>query len=249
LGQQAIPRSYRWHIFQNIAWLSLEEGTQMSVPYYEPTIHGDLLSRLNLFRFIREHLFHSQVEPGYYLEFGVLNGDSMLEAYQTLRGFTERYYGFDSFQGLPALSDQDSKSRHLMPRWDQGRVRGDAVEGVRQSLIARGIPNDKLTLVPGYYEDALPSFDAGSLSKNGPCHVCLVDCDLYSSSKLVFKFIEPLLVTGTWLLLDDYWCYRGAPNHGQRKAFHEWIDRSNRIGVSDWANFRGWGKAFIVYEK
>ena len=122
----------------------------MSVPYYEPTVHGDLLSRLNLFRFIREHLFHSQVEPGYYLEFGVLNGDSMLEAYQTLRGFTQHYFGFDSFQGLPAFSAQDAESRQLMPRWEKGRVCGDTAEGVRRSLVARGLPPDELTLVPGY---------------------------------------------------------------------------------------------------
>jgi hypothetical protein len=221
----------------------------MSVPYYEPTIHGDLLSRLNLLRFIREHLFHAKVDPGYYLEFGVLHGDSMLEAYQTLRGFTEHYFGFDSFQGLPSFSDQDARSQHLMPMWQAGTVRGDSSEAVQRSLIARGMPAGKLTLIPGFYEQTLPRLEIESLTEQGPCHVCLVDCDLYSSSKVVFEFIEPLLTTGTWLLLDDYWCYRGSPHHGQRKAFHEWLERSKRIGVSEWGNFRGWGKAFIVYLK
>lgn len=221
----------------------------MSVPYYEPTIHGDLLSRLNLFRFIREHLFHSKAEAGYYIEFGVLNGDSLLDAYQTLRGFTKHYFGLDSFQGLPQLTEQDAQSQRLMPFWEEGSVRGDSAEGVRRSLTARGVPDEQLTLIPGYYEDTLPRLDMASFTKQGPCHVCLVDCDLYSSSKLVFEFIEPLLTTGTWLLLDDFWCYRGSPKHGQRKAFEEWSNSSNRIGVSEWGNFRGWGKAFIVYEK
>jgi hypothetical protein len=221
----------------------------MSFPYYEPTIHGDLLSRLNLFRFIREHLFHSKVERGYYLEFGVLNGDSMLEAYQTLRGFTEHYFGLDSFQGLPPLSAQDSTSQHLMPFWREGTVRGDSADGVRRSLVARGMPSQQLTLIPGYYEDTLPTLDSKLFAAHGPCHVCLIDCDLYSSSRTVLQFIEPLLTTGTWLLLDDYWCYRGSPNHGQRRAFDEWIQQSRRIGVSEWGNFRGWGKAFLVYQK
>jgi hypothetical protein len=136
-----------------------------------------------------------------------------------------------------------------MPFWRAGRVRGDTSEGVRRSLVARGLRDDQLTLIPGFYEDTLPQVDMHRFAAQGACHVCLVDCDLYSSSKLVFKFIEPLLTTGTWLLLDDYWCYRGSPNHGQRKAFDEWIEASHRIGVSEWGNFRGWGKAYIVYEK
>ena len=221
----------------------------MSIPYYEPTVHGDVLSRLNLLRFIREHLFHSKVEPGYYLEFGVLNGDSLLDAYQTLRGFTEHYFGFDSFRGLPAFSEQDAGSQHLMPLWQEGTVKGDTVEGVKRSLLARGVPENKLSLIPGYYENTLSKQNRSVFADRGPCHVCLVDCDLYSSSKLVFEFIEPLLVTGTWLLLDDFWCYRGSPHHGQRKAFAEWIERSTRIGATEWGNFRGWGKAFVVYEK
>jgi O-methyltransferase len=76
-----------------------------------------------------------------------------------------------------------------------------------------------------------------------------VDCDLYSSSKEVFEFIEPLAITGTWLLLDDYWLYRGHPDHGQRKAFDEWMRSSKRLGYSDYANFNGYGKAVILYEK
>lgn len=222
----------------------------MSVPYYEPTVHGDILSRLNLYRFIREHLYHGGAGKGYYLEFGVFNGDSMWEAYQTLRGFTSHYIGFDSFEGLPELTQEDQAGKELMPFWDKGTVKGSTEERVRETLVVRGIPREQLLLVPGYYEKSLSALDRETFFVDkGPCHVCLVDCDLYSSSKQVFEWIEPLLTTGTWLLLDDYWCYRGSPKHGQRKAFEEWLASSRRIGVSEWGNFRGWGKAYLVHEK
>jgi hypothetical protein len=222
----------------------------MSYPYYEPTVHGDILSRVNLFRYIREHLYNSRVQPGYYLEFGVLNGDSMFDAFATMRGMTEHYVGFDSFAGLPEFSDEDREAAHLMPFWQPGTIRGSSRERVHDHLAGKGVPRDKVTLIEGYYEDSLPKTDARTLfAGKGDCHVCLVDCDLHSSSKLVFEYIEPLLVTGTWLLLDDYWCYRGDPRHGQRRAFEEFLAQSQRIGVSEWGNFRGWGKAFLVYEK
>lgn len=222
----------------------------MSVPYYEPTVHGDILSRLNLYRFIREHLYHSQAGKGYYLEFGVFHGDSMWDAFQALRGITENYVGFDSFKGLPDFSQDDRAARHLMPFWKPGSVQGSTRERVEEGLFARGIPRGNLRLVEGFYEESLAKTDRSELFGDlGACHACLVDCDLYSSSKQVFEYIEPLLTTGTWLLLDDFWCYRGDPRHGQRRAFEEWLSRSTRIGVSEWGNFRGWGKAYLVYEK
>ncbi|QIR37984.1 hypothetical protein HCG51_15595 [Tolypothrix sp. PCC 7910] len=65
----------------------------------------------------------------------------------------------------------------------------------------------------------------------------------------VLKFIDDLVVTGTWILFDDYWCYRGSPLHGQQKAIQEWLNGHERIGLSGYSNFKGFGRAFIVYEK
>ena len=89
----------------------------MSYPYYEPTLHGDVLSRLNLLRLIREHLYHSGVAKGTYLEFGVFTGGSLWDAHTALRGFISHYVGFDSFAGLPTLDEQDAASATLMPGW------------------------------------------------------------------------------------------------------------------------------------
>lgn len=217
---------------------------------FYPPMAGDILSRANMFRWIREFCRASQIEPGYYLEFGVCNGESMIEAYRMLRGYVTHYFGFDTFSGLPALSPEDEASHGLMPTFGEGELGGMSRPMVHDSIVAKTrMDPAQLKLVEGAFADSLPAFDRAAFDGRGPCSVCYVDCDLYSSSKQVFEFVEPLLVTGTWLLLDDYWCYRGSPKYGQRRAFEEWISASKRIGASDYGNFKGFGRAFVVYEK
>lgn len=47
----------------------------------------------------------------------------------------------------------------------------------------------------------------------------LVDCDIYSSAVEVFAFITDIVKSGIWLLVDDYWCYRGGdPKLGVRRG-------------------------------
>jgi len=223
----------------------------MQEPSYTSTLNGDILSRANLFKWIREFIrVNSLQKNGYYMEFGILNGEGMIQAYRILRGMINHFFGFDSFSGLPRLSNVDKKGENLTPIFYEGNFCGGTKEEVEKNIIkSTGIPDDQLTITPGYFTESLKQFDHQTLKNKGDLLVCYVDCDLYSSSKDVFVFIEPLVTTGTWLILDDYWLYRGHPQYGQRKAFEEWINNSDRIGYSDYGNFYGYGKAVILYEK
>jgi len=193
----------------------------------------------------------SEMGPGYYMEFGVLNGSSMVEAWGLLRGTLTHLYGFDSFAGLPPESVQDELSKDLMPAFKQGNFRSMSRDRVEESIFASTfhLGSDMLTLSEGFFEESLPSFDVASLADKGPCLVAHVDCDLYSSSVAVFNFLEVIATTGTWLLLDDYWHYRGSPMHGQHRAFNEWMASSSRIGATEYSSYGGFCKAFILYEK
>lgn len=215
------------------------------------TVNGNLLSRGELLQFIRAFVRASEMGPGYYMEFGVLNGSSMVEAWGTLRGTLTHLYGFDSFAGLPPGSIQDELSKDLMPSFKQGNFRSMSRERVQESILASTfhLSPDMLSLSAGFFEESLPSFDLECLEDKGPCLVAHVDCDLYSSSAAVFNFLDGIATTGTWLLLDDYWHYRGSPSHGQRRAFEEWIATSSRIGASEYASYGGFCKAFILHEK
>ena len=51
--------------------------------------------------------------------------------------------------------------------------------------------------------------------------MCYIDCDYYSSTKEVFKFIKQYINHGMILVLDDWNCYYADPLRGQQKAFTE----------------------------
>jgi len=223
----------------------------MPEPSYVINLNGDMLTRANQLKWIREFLrVNSMQNQGYYMEFGILNGEGMIQAYRVLRGMINTFYGFDSFSGLPKLSDKDENAKDLTPMLSSGNFHGADKTSVENHILqCTGIPMENLVLTEGVFSDSLKRFDRTGIKEKGDLLVCYVDCDLYSSSRDVFEFINPLVTTGTWLLLDDYWLYRGHPGHGQRKAFDEWMDKSDRLGYSDYGNFNGYGKAVILYEK
>jgi O-methyltransferase len=220
-------------------------------PRFASSVDGGLLSRANLLQFMRAFFRASDVERGYYLEFGVLNGQSLIETYGILRGLLTHLYGFDSFTGLPKLSDTDQVSLSLMPSFSEGNFKSLSRGAIVDYVLAAtsGLSSNQLTLVEGVYADTLSVFDTAQFADKGPCLVAHVDCDLYSSSRDVFAFLDGIVTTGTWLLLDDYWHYHGSPRHGQRRAFEEWMGASKRIGATEYSNYNGFCRAYVLYEK
>ena len=219
-------------------------------PSTKPLIHGDILKRANLFRFIREFVEAQSMAPGYYMEFGVLNGECMIDAYRQFRGLFTHYYGFDSFEGLPDLTSEDQDAARLTPLFHKGNFASMQLEYVRQNILTSSrMAPEELTLVPGVFKQTLPGFHKDKLREQGVPLVIYIDCDLYSSTVDCLNFIDSLVTTGTWLLFDDYWCYRGSPDAGEQRAIREWMTGHKRIGLQPYGNFDGWGRAFVAYEK
>jgi O-methyltransferase len=219
----------------------------INMPSYAPSVQGDLLSRTNLFRWVREWARFHQIEDFYYMEFGLLNGESIIDAVRQLRVGLKYVYGFDSFEGLPAHSQVDLASGHLAPAFQKGSYKGLSEQEVRNNIVLSSrIPTENLILTPGFFDISLPKFDKNQLSNSGFPLLFYLDCDLYSSTVEVLNFISDLVQDGSWLLVDDYWCYRGSPKYGQRRAINEWIERTPHLDLSPYSNFRGFGRAFIV---
>lgn len=224
--------------------------TKIKKPAMRLTVHGDIVKRANLFRWIREFIEAQNIGDGYYLEFGVLNGECFMEAFRQMRGVVSHYVGFDSFEGLPNLSTVDETSQALTPAFYKGNFQSMPENIVKEFIKSScRIQEDEMTMVKGFFDKSLPNFDKQFLRSKGVPLVIYIDCDLYSSTVEVLNFIDDLLVTGTWILFDDYWFYRGHPMHGQQRAITEWLDGNERIGLNEYCNFEGWSKAFIVYEK
>lgn len=220
-------------------------------PRYHSTVSGGLPSRVSVLQFIRAFMYSSNIPDSYIMEFGVLNGASIIEFYNILRGKLTHIYGFDSFEGLPKLSSEDESALELMPSFYQGNYKSGSAEFVENNILSNtgGLKREAVSLIPGFYEQTLPKFEKNKLAEQGTCILAHVDCDLYSSSCEVFEFLDDIVETGTWLLLDDYWCYKGSPQHGQRKAFEEWMSKSTRVGATDYCSYNGFSKAFIMHLK
>lgn len=224
--------------------------TRVSRPSILPTLNGDLLKRANLLRFIREFIQFSNMPDGYYMEFGLLNGEGMIDAYRQLRGVVQHFIGFDSFEGIPDLDAADLAAADYAPHFSKGNFRSMSAEFVRANILASSrMQEDELTLVPGVFSESLPKLDKDALRARGVPLCVYIDCDLYSSTLAVLRFLDDLLVTGTWVLFDDYWFYRGSPLHGEQRAVREWLAGAERVGLTDYGNFNGFGRAFIAYEK
>jgi hypothetical protein len=157
---------------------------------------------------------------GDYLEFGVFRGDSFLcmDRVRRQRGLSFRLVGFDSFQGLPELAAEDAKLG-----WEAGWFHSD-YERTRRRLSRGGIDWDHASLVKGWYDETLtPELRSTYLLRKAS--TIMVDCDLYSSTQTVLRFVAPLILDEAIVFFDDWDGGRALAERGEgeARAFQEFL--------------------------
>ena len=156
---------------------------------------------------------------GDYLEFGVFKGASLLHAQKLADALSlgpMRFIGFDSFKGLP-----DEAEQHRVVFYKGQYSCGE--RQVRSWLSENGADWRRLLLVPGFYDDTLnPQYKRElGLTK---CAVAMLDCDIYSSTKLALEWIDDVIGPGSVVILDDWDAYgddQASWEDGQRRAMTE----------------------------
>lgn len=152
---------------------------------------------------------------GYYFEFGCHSARTMKLAWKHSRYlFDWTYVGFDSFEGLPEIENIDRQAI-----WEKGKLKTAEEEFIRDVTRA-GMPRDRLITVKGFYDDSLTPALAQSLLPRKAAAI-YVDCDLYASTVPVLRFIRPFLQPGTIIVFDDWNCFYGDPEKGERRAWAE----------------------------
>jgi hypothetical protein len=178
---------------------------------------------------------------GDYLEFGCHQCRTFVMAYKESRRrwLTTRLWAFDSFQGLPAASG--AKDWH--PGWTPGAM-AMSQEQFHQKCKRAGISESEYRVVPGFYNESLPGIGQGE----EPQDVCLayIDCDMYSSTREVLRFLMPRLKHGMIIAFDDWFTWSAKELSGEQMAFDECFQ-----GQTLWRFHRylpiGWhGVSFIV---
>lgn len=149
--------------------------------------------------YMRYILNYIKKRIGGVLEFGVFNGATINFISETLPDKT--IYGFDSFEGLPET-------------WRTGfEETSFNMNGNLPSV------NENVRLVKGWFNETLPAFVK---EHPEPCAFIHVDCDLYSSTKIIFHELKDQIVSGTNIAFDEYFNYPGW-QEGEYKAFMEFI--------------------------
>ena len=179
--------------------------------------------------------------PGDYFEFGLWRGKTFLYAFEMKRRYrceNMRLWGFDSFQGLPAIDD----SRDNI--WHAGQFACSEPE-FRDILRRARVPEQDYELIPGYYEDSLNSRTHDRLAGRSAA-IVYIDCDLYSSTKQVLEFVNPFLVNGSVVCFDDYYNYKASPEQGEQLAITEFLNKQSDLNFISWFDYSPLGKSFIV---
>jgi len=166
-------------------------------------------------RFVAANMAHVAVFKSdfallqYALQQAKLDGDILICEFGVFQGTTINHlasltpktiHGFDSFEGLPET---------WRPNFEKGRYRAEKLPKVRANV----------KLMKGWFENSLPAFLEEHKQAAAFLHV---DCDLYSSTKTIFRLFRDRIRPGTVIVFDEFFNYPGW-QQGEFKAFNEFI--------------------------
>lgn len=175
---------------------------------------------------------------GYYFEFGCHEANTMRMAYKHFHYlFDWTYVAFDSFQGLPEIQNIDKQEI-----WRKGKLKTSEEDFIKK-VTRCGMRREKLITVRGFYDDSLtPNLKERLLPQKAA--VIYIDCDLYASTVPVLNFVKDFLQKGTIIVFDDWNCFYGDPQKGERLAFREFRDRNPQLLFEDFIHTNE-AKSFI----
>ncbi|MFH1787250.1 MAG: TylF/MycF/NovP-related O-methyltransferase [archaeon] len=160
---------------------------------------------------------------GDYLEFGVFEGKNFARVYnffKNIGGTKDRmFYAFDSFEGLPEIKGLDNCSKQFTEsQYSCG------VNKFKYLISKKGIDLNHVKIIEGWFDKTLNKKLKDDL-KIKKSSIIFIDCDLYESTIPVLNFITDYIQDGTIIIFDDYFCFNGNPNKGERKAFDDWLKK------------------------
>ena len=181
---------------------------------------------------------------GDYFEFGLYRGSNFSAAQRLAARYglapEMRFFGFDSFQGLPEPAGVD-----IAGEFRKGDYACSRAE-VTAKLHSRGVDWERVHLVEGWYEESLTPTLKSALDPSN-VGVALVDCDLYESTVPVLRFLASLLQEGSILLFDDWNCFDRSDQKGERRAFREFLIENPQLAAERWLTFGRRGQAFVMH--
>jgi hypothetical protein len=172
--------------------------------------------RFNLARFLTHYELFKKVYdlPGVIVDLGVFRGASTFTWAKLCEIFCPTdvrkvVYGFDTFEGFPALSVEDGPEDQHQDVRIGGYFGGTTVE--RDLSLAQTAMNhdrhlkhvNRIEFIKGDVSQTIPAFVD---SKGNGLRIALLnlDVDLYEPTKVALEYFLPLMVRGGIIILDEY---------------------------------------------
>lgn len=145
--------------------------------------------------------------PGCFVECGVGAGAQIMA--MELAGTGKQIWAFDSFEGIPLAGINDDQQPGIgkithdvnMPiekRLTSSGITSHSVENVLHNFVKNGIDLRNIEIVKGWFQNTLPK------AKTGIIALLRLDGDLYESTLVCLEYLEPLVVSGGVIIIDDY---------------------------------------------
>jgi hypothetical protein len=155
------------------------------------------------------------------LEFGTSAGYSFMKLLFAVKylHMADRVtvHGFDSFQGMPPSTDPGDADVVTGDSWVAGQFRGDYKR--LQELCAQQYENFQLH--EGFFDASLNDAVLKMFGWQLPILVW-IDCDYYSSARIVMERLIPYLPTGCVVYFDEYDALNfGSRFTGEARLVHE----------------------------
>jgi hypothetical protein len=174
--------------WKNHAYLVMWEELAPGENCCQGPLRSDRETRSRMLDIVLEAI---QSRAGDVFEFGVAAGESFLQFLD--RCPNRQIYGFDSFEGIPE------------DWWT--RPKGTFAAPPPQFTNPNG------HLIKGWYDESAPRFFR---DWKGSIALLHIDCDLYSSTAIAFRYALDHCGHDTVVLFDEYYNYPGF-------AGHEWL--------------------------
>lgn len=167
-------------------WISGQDKKGILNDFY--SFRRDYSKRYQLYQYVVDTL-DLQKEAIDYLEFGVSGGQSFRWWQGKCKHADSKFYGFDTFEGLPE-------------KWGTFH-KGDMAADIPV------IDDRRVEFIKGLFQDTIPGFLSRVNLKNGKRKIIHMDADLFHSTLYALTSLAPYVKSGDVILFDEF----NVPNH------------------------------------
>ena len=177
-------------------------------------LNGDNFHNLN--KFIQIYKIWNNIKldsiKGDYIEFGIFKGKSLYHSVKTAKKINAEknitFWGLDSFEGFPVENHEFYKAKNFKASKSKVKKSFNKYKNVK--------------IIDGYFEDTLSSDELQNIEN---ISFAFIDCDIYESAQVAFKFIKSKMTKGGFIMIDDFTSIDKNGNYIAKSFFDIFDDR------------------------